>query len=142
METLINMSYKNFAKKILAWNVLERTKEPVLVGMDEVPTYFLLGMKFWKNTETDEIYAVYTNSELYKDVSEEDLDKIINEDVVSAVKSIATKTGWAKIKSIRERIYLNQSRGAFKKVQALRNEMTDHLRYMRNLKSTEQIFKL
>jgi Lhr-like helicase len=136
------MSYKNFAKKILAWNVLERTKEPVLVGMDEVPTYFLLGMKFWKNTETDEIYAVYTNSELYKDVSEEDLDKIINEDVVSAVKSIATKTGWAKIKSIRERIYLNQSRGAFKKVQALRNEMTDHLRYMRNLKSTEQIFKL
>lgn len=142
METLINMSYKNFAKKILAWNVLERTKEPVLVGMDEVPTYFLLGMKFWKNTETDEIYAVYTNSELYKDVSEEDLDKIINEDVVSAVKSIATKTGWAKIKSIRERIYLNQSRGAFKKVQALRDEMTDHLRYMRNLKSTEQIFKL
>ena len=142
METLINMSYKNFAKKILAWNVLERTKEPVLVGMDEVPTYFLLGMKFWKNTETDEIYAVYTNSELYKDVSEEDLDKIINEDVVSAVKSIATKTGWAKIKSIRERIYLNQSRGAFKKVEALRDEMTDHLRYMKNLKSTEQIFKL
>ena len=142
METLINMTYKNFAKKILAWNVLERKKEPVLVGMDEVPTYFLLGMKFWKNTETDEIYAVYTNSELYKDVSEEDLDKIINEDVVSAVKSIATKTGWAKIKSIRERIYLNQSRGAFKKVQALRDEMTDHLRYMKSLKSTEQIFKL
>lgn len=142
MESLIKMSYKNIAKKMLAWNVLERTKEPVLVGQEKTPTYFLLGMKFWKDTETDEIYAVYTNSELYKDISEEDLDQIINNDVIEAVKKIATKTGWIKIRSIRERIYLNQSRGAFKKVESLRDEMTGHLRYMRNLKTTKKIFTL
>jgi len=142
MESLIGMTYKNFAKKILAWNALETHKQPILVGEEQVPTYFVLGMKFWKDKESDEIYAVYTNSELYKDVSAEDLDLIINSGAIEAVRIIATRTGWAKIKSIRERIYLNQSRGAFKKVEALRDEMTNHVRYMRNLKVTENIFTL
>lgn len=137
------MTYKNYSKKILVWNTLMVHQQPVLIGEgDKVPTFFVLGMKFWKNEETDEIYAVYTNSELYKDVSTEDLDLIINEGAIEAVRKIATRTAWKKVRSIKKRIYLNQSRGAFKKVDALRDEMSDHIRYMRNLKVTNNIFTI
>lgn len=139
---ILGMTYKNLDKKILAWHTLETHKQPTLVGEEQVPTYFVLGMKFWKDEESDEIYAVYTNSEMYPDVSADDLDLIINSGAIEAVRIIATRTGWDKIKSIRERIYLNQSRGAFKKVEALRDEMTDHLRYMRNLETTKNIFTI
>ena len=143
MESLIGLSYKNYTKKLLVWSSLMTHREPVFIDQDKkIPCFFVLGMKFWKDDENDDIYAVYTNSEMYKDISEEDLDLIINDGVISAVKKIATKTAWEKVKSIRERIYLNHSRGAFKKVTSLRHEMKNHIRYMRNLKTTENIFTI
>ena len=56
------------------------------------------------------------------------------------IPQIAERMAKDKLVALKEKLYLNQSRGAFKKVEQNREEIFRHINYMRKIKEKPNVF--
>jgi len=138
MESQIGLSYKNIGLKEKIWAELTTMKEPSDMDGDGVKTYFMFNIKAY--SDENGIFIVYTNSSLYPSVSSDDLLIIAEEGVDKGVRQIAWREAKIKLVNLRDQLYLNQARGAFKKVEKSREEIERHINYMRKIKDKETVF--
>jgi len=140
MESLIRTSYKNLLLKEKIWAKLEVEKEPVVLDSDGIIGYYMFNIKAYKHKDENDIFIVYTNSSLYPSLSRADLLIISDEGIDKGVRSIAWREAVTKFKHLREKLFLDQARGAFKKVEKTREEIYRHIDYMRKIKTKETVF--
>lgn len=138
MESQINLSYKNLVLKETIWSLLKVMREPSKIEEDDVESYFMFNIKAYR--DENGIFIVYTNSSLYPDVSYDDLLIIAGIGIDEGVRRIAWREAEKKLKHLRERLFLDQARGAFKKVEKTREEIYRHIYYMRKIKTKETVF--
>ena len=125
-------------KKEKLWSLLAKYTEPHILNVYTGEMGFI--MPYMKvSIEGGELNAVYTDSDLYPDIVDQDINFIIKEGVVKGVQKIALDKSWTRLKSLREQMYLNKARGAFKKYQEKELEITKLLMKMRVLKNTNKI---
>jgi len=138
LEAQIELSYKDLALKETIWGLLKATKEPSDLEGEGVESYFMFNIKAF--SDENGIFIVYTNSSLYPNVSYDDLLIIAEQGVDKGVRQIAWREATIKLKHLREKLYLDQARGAFKKVEKTREEIYRHIDYMRKIKTKETVF--
>tara|TARA_B100001939_G_scaffold134233_2_gene116605 strand:- start:3532 stop:3945 length:414 start_codon:yes stop_codon:yes gene_type:complete len=128
----------NISKKEKLWSLLAAHTSPHVLNVYTGEIGFIL--PYMKVTiEEGELNAVYTDSNLYPDIVDQDIDLIIKEGVVKGVKKIALERSWKKLKALREQMYLNKARGAFKKYQEKELEIIKLLMNMRLFKHTNKL---
>lgn len=128
----------NISKKEKLWSLLAAHTSPRVINAYTGEIGFIL--PYMKVTiEEGELNAVYTDSNLYPDIVDQDIDLIIKKGVVKGVQKIALERSWKKLKALREQMYLNKARGAFKKYQEKELEITKLLMNMRLFKHTNKI---
>ena len=128
----------NISKKEKLWSLLAAHTSPRVINAYTGEIGFIL--PYMKVTiEEGELNAVYTDSNLYPDIVDQDIDLIIKKGVVKGVQKIALERSWKKLKALREQMYLNKARGAFKKYQEKELEITKLLINMRLFKHTNKI---
>ena len=128
----------NISKKEKLWSLLAAHTSPRVINAYTGEIGFIL--PYMKVTiEEGELNAVYTDSNLYPDIVDQDIDLIIKKGVVKGVRQIALERSWKKLKALREQMYLNKARGAFKKYQEKELEITKLLMNMRLFKHTNKI---
>lgn len=128
----------NLSKKEKLWSLLAAYTSPQILNVYTGEIGFIL--PFMKVTiEEGELNAVYTDSNLYPDIVDQDIDLIIKKGVEKGVQELALNRSWKKLKALREQMYLNKARGAFKKYQEKELEITKLLMNMRLLKHKNKI---
>ena len=128
----------NKNKKEKLWSLLAAHTSPEILNVYTGEIGFI--MPFMKVTiEGGELNAVYTDSNLYPDIVDQDIDLIIKKGVEKGVQELALNRSWKKLKALREQMYLNKARGAFKKYQEKELEITKLLINMRLLKHKNKI---
>tara|TARA_B100000212_G_C27384017_1_gene538364 strand:+ start:1320 stop:1733 length:414 start_codon:yes stop_codon:yes gene_type:complete len=128
----------NLSKKEKLWSLLAAYTSPQILNVYTGEIGFIL--PFMKVTiEEGELNAVYTDSNLYPDIVDQDIDLIIKKGVEKGVQELALNRSWKKLKALREQMYLNKARGAFKKYQEKELEITKLLINMRLLKHKNKI---
>jgi len=128
----------NMSKKEKLWSLLAAYTSPEILNVYTGEIGFIL--PFMKVTiEEGELNAVYTDSNLYPDIVDQDIDLIIKKGVEKGVQELALNRSWKKLKALREQMYLNKARGAFKKYQEKELEITKLLINMRLLKHKNKI---
>lgn len=126
-------------KKETIWGKLaEKTSPSVINAFTGEIGFMMPYMKI--SIKEGDINAVYTDSNLYPDMTNVDLDLLV-QDLNAGIKEIATNRGWKKIKSLREQILLNESRGAFKRVLEKKEELHKQIAFLRRLKHSENLIK-
>lgn len=138
LEAQIELSYKHLALKETIWALLKATKEPSDLEGEGVESYFMFNIKAF--SDENGIFIVYTNSSLYPSVSYDDLLIIAGEGIDKGVRQIAWREATTKLVHLRDKLYLDQARGAFKKVEKTREEIYRHIDYMRKIKTKETVF--
>ena len=87
----------NISKKEKLWSLLAAHTSPHVLNVYTGEIGFIL--PYMKVTiEEGELNAVYTDSNLYPDIVDQDIDLIIKKGVVKGVQQIALERSW-KIKS-------------------------------------------
>ena len=125
-------------KKEKLWSLLANYTKPHVLNVYTGEVGFVL--PFMKvSIEGGELNAVYTDSNLYPNIADQDIDVIIREGVVKGIQQIALDRSWVRLKALREQMYLNKARGAFKKYQEKQSEIYKLLANMRILKNTDKI---
>lgn len=125
-------------KKEKLWSLLAEYTEPHILNVYTGEIGFI--MPYMKvSIEGGELNAVYTDSDLYPDIVDQDIDFIIKVGIVKGVQKIALDKSWTRLKSLREQMYLNKARGAFKKIQEKELEITQLLSRMRQLQHTKKL---
>lgn len=133
MEKLADVD--STTKKEKLWAMLADTREPHVLNVFTGEIGFI--MPYMKvSIEGGDLNAVYTDSNLYPDISDQDIDTILTEGVEEGVRKIAYARSWSKLKALREHLYLNKARGAFKKYQEKELEITELISKMRRLKNS------
>lgn len=128
----------NTSKKEKLWSLLAAYTSPEILNVYTGEIGFI--MPFMKVTiEDGELNAVYTDSNLYPDIVDQDIDLIIKQGVEKGVQTVAYKRSWVKLKALREQMYLNKARGAFKKYQEKELEIIKLLHDMRILKHKNKV---
>ena len=128
----------NLSKKEKLWSLLAAYTSPEILNVYTGEIGFIL--PFMKVTiEEGELNAVYTDSNLYPDIVDQDIDLIIKKGVEKGVQELALNRSWKKLKALREQMYLNKARGAFKKYQEKELEIAKLLINMRLLKHKNKI---
>ena len=136
MEKLVNVD--STTKKEQLWATLAAYSTPHVINLFTGEIGFI--MPYMKvSIEGGELNAVYTDSNLYPDVSDQDIDVILDKGVLEGVKDIAYTRSWSKLKALREQMLLNKARGAFKKFQQKELEITQLISRMRRLKHTKNL---
>lgn len=125
-------------KREMLWRLLAEEATPgVLNAFTGEIGYIMPYMKV--SIEEGNLYAVYTDSNLYPDITNDDLDKIINMGVVEGVRSVAYQRGWSRLRTLREQLLLNRARGAFKKEQEKEIEILKLIVSLRRIKYASQL---
>ena len=125
-------------KKEKLWSLLAAYTSPQILNVYTGEIGFIL--PFMKVTiEEGELNAVYTDSNLYPDIVDQDIDLIIKKGVEKGVQELALNRSWKKLKALREQMYLNKARGAFKKYQEKELEIVKLIADMRLLKYKNKI---
>lgn len=133
MEKLADVD--STTKKEKLWAMLADTMEPHVLNVFTGEIGFI--MPYMKvSIEGGNLNAVYTDSNLYPDISDQDIDTILKDGVEEGVRKIAYARSWSKLKALREHLYLNKARGAFKKYQEKELEITELISKMRRLKNS------
>lgn len=115
------------------WQLLAEVSAPgVLNAFTGEIGYIMPYMKV--SIEEGNLYAVYTDSNLYPDITSDDLDKIIKMGVVDGIRSVAYDRAWSRLRALREQLLLNRARGAFKKEQEKELEILKLIVSMRRIK--------
>lgn len=115
------------------WQLLAEESAPgVLNAFTGEIGYIMPYMKV--SIEEGNLYAVYTDSNLYPDITSDDLDKIIEMGVVDGIRSVAYDRAWSRLRALREQLLLNRARGAFKKEQEKELEILKLIVSMRRIK--------
>ena len=140
MESLIKVSYANLILKEKIWAKLEILKAPTDLDGNGMIGYYMFNIKAYKEKEEDDIFIVYTNSSLYPSLSRADLLIISEQGIDEGVRIVAYKNAIDKLKALRKKLFLNQARGAFKKVERDREEISRHINYMRDIKRKQTVF--
>lgn len=136
MERLADVD--STTKKEQLWTKLADYSTPHVINLFTGEIGFI--MPYMKVTiEGGDLNAVYTDSNLYPDISDQDIDIILKDGVLEGVRKIAYTRSWSKLKALREHLYLNKARGAFKKYQEKELEITQLISRMRQLKHTKNI---
>ena len=136
MEKLINVD--STTKKEQLWATLADYSTPHVINVFTGEIGFI--MPYMKVTiEGGELNAVYTDSNLYPDITDQDIDTILNDGVLEGVRKIAYTKSWIKLKALREHLYLNKARGAFKKIQEKELEIAQLISRMRQLRHTKKL---
>lgn len=126
------------SKKEKLWSLLADHTSPHVLNVYTGEMGFILPyMKV--SIEGGELNTVYTDSDLYPDIVDQDINLIIKEGVLKGVRIIAMQRSWKKLKALREQMYLNKARGAFKKYQEKQLEITKLLMRMRIWKHSDKI---
>tara|TARA_Y100000992_G_scaffold129105_1_gene85046 strand:+ start:132 stop:554 length:423 start_codon:yes stop_codon:yes gene_type:complete len=125
-------------KKEELWSLLANHTSPHVLNVYTGEMGFILPyMKV--SIEGGDLNTVYTDSDLYPDIVDQDIDLIIKKGVLEGVRIIAMQRSWKKLKALREQMYLNKARGAFKKYQEKELEITKLLMRMRVWKHTNKM---
>lgn len=136
MEKLVNVD--STTKKEQLWATLAAYSTPHVINVFTGEIGFI--MPYMKVTiEGGELNAVYTDSNLYPDITEQDIDTILNDGVLEGVRKIAYTRSWSKLKALREHLFLNKARGAFKQYQEKELEITKLIARMRQLRHTKNL---
>lgn len=136
MEKLVNV--ESTTKKEKLWAKLADYSKPHVINVFTGEIGFI--MPYMKVTiEGGELNAVYTDSNLYPDITDQDIDTILKDGVLEGIRKIAYTRSWSKLKALREHLYLNKSRGAFKKYKEKELEITQLISKMRQLKHTNKL---
>ena len=136
MEKLVNVD--STTKKEQLWATLAAYSTPHVINVFTGEIGFI--MPYMKVTiEGGELNAVYTDSNLYPDITDHDIDTILNDGVLEGVRKIAYARSWSKLKALREHLYLNKARGEFKQFQEKEIEITKLIAKMRQLRHTKNL---
>lgn len=138
MESRIEINSEVLLKEKI-WTKLEEIKKPSDLDGEGMIGYFLFNIKAFRNKDHD-VFIVYTNSSLYPNVEKNDLLIILEHGIDKGVRMIAERMAKDKLVALKEKLYLNQSRGAFKKVEQNREEIFRHINYMRKIKEKPNVF--
>lgn len=102
--------------------------------------YYLTGIKIIGPTMDTKVDVVHTDSDLYLSLDLLECQTILDEGINGGVLELARRKGRKKIVSLRQQIRLNEARGAFKKVELLRNETLDLINKLRKLETKTTMF--